>query len=129
MHSRIGRTRFTAAELPPIMIDSVALIAPISPPLTGASSRLLPFADTFAASACVATGEMLLISMTTEPVARASRTPFVPAITASTSGVSATIVMTTEACLATSAGELAPTAPALTSSSSAARLLLKTTTW
>ena len=38
MHSSTGRTRVNAASSPPTMIESVALIAPISPPLTGASS-------------------------------------------------------------------------------------------
>ena len=65
--ARIGRTRANAASSPPTMIDSVALMAPISPPLTGASSIDAPFSATCAASRSVATGEMLLMSMTTAP--------------------------------------------------------------
>ena len=42
MHSSTGRTRASAAASPPIMIDSVPLMAPISPPLTGASSIVPP---------------------------------------------------------------------------------------
>jgi hypothetical protein len=40
--SRIGRARSNAAASPPTMIDSDALIAPTSPPLTGASSMAAP---------------------------------------------------------------------------------------
>ena len=128
MHSRIGRTRARASLSPPTMMESVALMAPTSPPLTGASIMVPPLAATSAARRRVATGEMLLMSITTVPVAIVSRMPAGPAITASTSGVSGTIVMMMLACDATSAGELAAMAPAATSSVTAGVLRLNTTT-
>ena len=79
------------------MIDSVALIAPISPPLTGASSIAPPFRPRCAASRSVATGEMLLMSITIAPCCSAESTPSSPVSTSSTSGVSGSIVMTTDA--------------------------------
>ncbi len=62
------------------MIDSVALTAPISPPLTGASSIAAPFDATSAASRRATTGEMLLMSITTAPDFRPSAMPSGPAI-------------------------------------------------
>ena len=49
------------------MMDNAALMAPISPPLTGASSIDPPLSATSVARRRVATGEMLLMSMTTAP--------------------------------------------------------------
>jgi hypothetical protein len=67
------------------MIESAALIAPISPPLTGASSIEPPLSATVAASRSVATGEMLLMSITTPPGCSPARTPSDPVSTRSTS--------------------------------------------
>ncbi len=50
------------------MIDSVALIAPISPPLTGASSIEPPFCRDQRREPLGGDGEMLLMSMTIAPV-------------------------------------------------------------
>ena len=126
MPSRIGRTRVNAASFPPTMIDSVALIAPISPPLTGASSSVAPFSAASPAKRFVATGEMLLMSMITAPRWTADRTPSAPVRTSSTSLVSGSIVMITVDCRATSAGEAAAVAPAAATSSDAPRLRLCT---
>ena len=109
------------------MIESDALMAPISPPLTGASSIVAPFDATIDASRRVAAGEMLLMSMTTARRCSPDTTPSAPVSTSSTSGVSGSIVMTTDACRATSAGDEAAFAPAATTSSTGPRLRLWTT--
>ena len=111
------------------MIDSCALMAPISPPLTGASSIEPPFSATSVASRSVATGEMLLMSMTMAPGCSADSTPSAPVSTRSTSGVSGSMVMTMVETRATSAGVAAAVAPAATSSSTAPRLRLWTVRW
>src|SRR5437899_10929764 len=127
MASSTGRARSNAAWSPPAMIDSEALIAPISPPLTGASSIVAPFSATIFASRWVATGEMLLMSITIAPRCTVDSTPSAAVITSSTSGVSGTIVMMMVAWRATSAGDVAAFAPAPTTSSTAPRLRLYTT--
>ena len=99
------------------MIDSVPLIAPMSPPLTGASSMAAPSEAAFSASRRATPGAMLLMSMTIVPGCRAPKTPSGPSSTSSTSGESGTMVMTRVACRATSAGEVPRRAPAATSSS------------
>ena len=102
-------------------------MAPISPPLTGASSIEAPFSATSFASRSVATGEMLLMSMRMAPFWIAESTPSEPVRTRSSSGVSGSMVMTTVAACATSAGVAAALAPAAASSSEAPRLRLCTT--
>ncbi len=49
------------------MIDSVALIAPISPPLTGASSIVAVWRAASSASRRAVAGAMLLVSMRIVP--------------------------------------------------------------
>src|SRR5499426_1529974 len=127
MPSRIGRTRLNALSSPPTMIDSVPLIAPISPPLTGASRSVAPFSAAAAAKRLIAIGDMLLMSMITAPRWTAGSIPSAPVRTASTSAVSGSIVITTVDCRATSAGEPAAVAPAAATSSVAPRLRLCTT--
>ena len=68
-------------------------MAPISPPLTGASSIDAPFSAISFASLCVAAGEMLLMSITSDPGRTADSTPSGPVSTSSTSDVSGSIVM------------------------------------
>ena len=75
------------------MIESVPLIAPMSPPLTGASSIVAPSAFARSASRRAGPGAMLLMSMMMVPGCRALKTPFGPSSTSSTSGESGTIVM------------------------------------
>ena len=128
MHASTGRARSKAAVSPPTMIESVPWTAPISPPLTGASSKVAPRAATWSARRRVATGEMLLMSMITLPGASPSRTPPSPAIIRSTSGVSGSIVMTIEDCRARSGTVGGAVAPAATSSSTGPRLRLNTCT-
>ena len=66
------------------------------------------------------------MSIRTAPFRTPSNTPFGPASTSSTSGVSGTIVMTTVASRATSAGAPATRAPANSSVSTGPRLRLWT---
>src|SRR5438045_3127095 len=73
--SRIGFTFSNASASPPTMIDSVPLTAPISPPLTGASSICAPSDFAFAASRRATPGAMLLLSMMIVPRASAPDTP------------------------------------------------------
>ncbi len=127
MHASTGCIRANVASSPPTMIDSDPLTAPISPPLTGASSIVAPLDATTAARRVVAAGEMLLMSMTTALGRSAETTPCGPVRTSSTSGVSGSMVMTIGARRATSAGDPAAVAPDATSSSTGPRLRLCTT--
>ena len=90
------------------MIDSVRVDrADLAAADRRVEHRRRPSRATSAASRSVATGEMLLMSMTMAPFWRAERTPSGPVSTRSTSGVSGSIVMTMEDARATSAGEVA----------------------
>ena len=109
--SRIGLTAANASASPPTMIDSVALMAPISPPLTGASSIVRaarrpraaePARDRRRDAAHVDHDGVALDRA--EDAVRASST-------SSTSGESGSIVMMRVACRATSAGDAARVAP------------------
>jgi hypothetical protein len=71
----MGRTRFSASASPPIMIDSVALIAADFPSAHRAIEHRAAMRGHLAASLRVTTGEMLLMSITTEPRCNAVRTP------------------------------------------------------
>ena len=99
--SNNGKTFSNVFAGPPTMIDRVALRAPTSPPETGASRYSQPSALIFCANTFVAIGEMELMSTTTWPWLRPAATPFSANNTASTSGVSGTIVMTMSARSAT----------------------------
>jgi hypothetical protein len=110
------------------MIDSDALIAPISPPLTGASSMVAPSDDARAASRRAVAGAIVLVSMRIVPRCRALNTPSGPSMTSSTSGESGSIVMMRVARRATSADDVARTAPAATNSSTGPWLRLWATT-
>ncbi len=125
---RISRTDSSAAASPPTMNVNVPSIAPISPPLTGASSMAAPSSCARPANRRAMAGEIVLESTTTVPFCIAPNTPFAPSSTFSTSGPSGNIVMTTRAACATSAGEFAAVAPAATSASTGPRLRLWTTT-
>jgi hypothetical protein len=72
-----------------------AVIAPMSPPLTGASSIVPPSDLARSASRRATPGAMLLMSMMIVPGWSAVKTPFGPSSTSSTSGESGTIVMMT----------------------------------
>ena len=54
-----GRRRSNAASSPPTMIESVPASAPSTPPLTGASSIVMPFAARSAASLRTRVGEFV----------------------------------------------------------------------
>ena len=94
------------------MIDRVPASAPFTPPLTGASIIWTPFSARRSAMERVTEGDMVLMSMTTDPGAAPSITPSGPAMTCSTSGESETQVMTISLLLAASLGEEALEAPA-----------------
>jgi hypothetical protein len=127
MASSSGFTVAKAAASPPTMMERVPLMAPISPPLTGASSIVAPREAARPASRRATSGAILLQSMTIVPRCRALKTPSGPSSTRSTSGESGTIVKMRVACRATSAGELARAAPAATTSSTGSGLRLCTT--
>ena len=65
--SRIGLTVANAAASPPTMIESVPLIAPMSPPLTGASSIVAPSARARLGERRADAGAMLLMSIRIVP--------------------------------------------------------------
>jgi hypothetical protein len=89
---------------PPTKIDNVPFCAPSLPPDTGSSSIATPRPASRAAKSRVADGEIVDMSTTSVPGAAPSATPSGPKRTASTSGVSETIVTTTSLALATAAG-------------------------
>ncbi len=128
MTSRIGFIVSNVWLSPPTMIESVPLIAPMSPPLTGASSMVPPSDEACSASRFATAGRMLLQSTMIVPGWIALNTPFGPSSTCSTSGESGTIVMIRVACRAISAGELARVAPEATRSSTGPWLRLWATT-
>ena len=91
----------------------VPSIAPISPPLTGASRREAPSSFARAASRRAIAGAIVLESTITVPFDIAPKTPFSPSSTSVTSGPSGSIVMMYFAAFATSAGDVAAVAPSL----------------
>jgi hypothetical protein len=97
MMSRSGRAAAKSPASPPTMIESVPLIAPMSPPLTGASSILPPRSCAFCASRRATAGAMLLMSMMIVPGCIVVKTPSGPSSTRSTSGESGTMVITRDA--------------------------------
>ncbi len=98
------------------MMESVAFRAPTSPPETGASSQSQPFSANRLANFFVAIGLIELMSMRILPGLKPSAMPSAPNTTASTSGVSGTMVMTASQRSATSRGEPQAMAPASISS-------------
>src|SRR5260221_6333812 len=124
--SKTARARSTSAASPPTMIESRASIAPISPPETGASSVLKPFAAARSAMSRDATGEMLLMSTTSSPSCVPSAMPAGPNVTASTSGAFVTIVTTMSERSATSRGVVTTVAPRSFSESARASVRLVT---
>jgi hypothetical protein len=93
------------------MMESVPSMAPASPPETGASSMEAPRSLTFSESSSVTTGEMVLMSTSSEPCWMPSSTPTSPATTSLTWGESGSRVMITSLCAATSPGLAATSAP------------------
>jgi hypothetical protein len=109
------------------MIDSAPSIAPFSPPDTGASSIATPLAAIASPTFLDTIGEMVDISAKIRPLRAPSMIPFGPSATCSTSGELGSIVMSTSHWAATSFGDVAAFAPALTISSTGPRLRLWTT--
>ena len=113
--SRTGRTRSRASAVPPHMIESVPLIAPCSPPEIGASMNATSRSASRAAIWRVTAGEIVDMSITTEPGRMRSMIPGVPGwpkTTASTSSEARTQITIVLARLATSAGDSPRSAPA-----------------
>jgi hypothetical protein len=77
------------------MMESVPSMTPASPPETGASSMEAPRSLTFSESSSVTTGEMVLMSTSSEPCWMPSSTPPSPATTSLTWGESGSRVMIT----------------------------------
>src|SRR6185369_1750613 len=99
-----GLARSRSAASPPMKIDRVPFFAPSLPPETGPSSIWTPVAASRSANWRVADGEIVDMSTTSVPAAAPSATPAGPKRTASTSGVSETMVITTSLAAATAAG-------------------------
>ncbi len=110
------------------MMDSVAALAPASPPDTGASIIRRPLSTACAASAVVTSGRIEEKSMMSVPGLAFSNTPPSPASTSCTSGESGTMTATTSASLTASATESAPLPPAATSAATFSGLRLYPTT-
>src|SRR5262245_1420712 len=109
-----GFTRAKTSGRPPTMIARVAACAPAGPPETGASRCSRSRALSFAAISRVATGDTVAMSTTTVPGRAPSTMPSAPSATPSLSAVAVTIVKTTSALAATSAGDAQRFAPAST---------------
>jgi hypothetical protein len=122
----MGRHSLKTAASPPTMMVRVPSRAPVSPPLTGASSILTPFAANEAETLLVTLGEMVLMSISTSPSCAPSATPPLPRTTSFTASESVSIVMTTSTRSAVAFGEGEDDAPAETSSSTPGLLLLQT---
>ncbi len=86
-------------------------MAPISPPLTGASSMTAPSEAARAASLCAVAGAIVLMSITIVPGCIEENTPPGPSMTSTTSGESGSMVMMRAARRATSPGDQARRAP------------------
>jgi hypothetical protein len=86
--SKRGRALSKSSALPPTMIESVPCCAPTSPPETGASSMFALICFTSAANSSVTTGEIVLMSTSSEPSLMPSSTPFSPITTSLRSGES-----------------------------------------
>ncbi len=121
MASKNGRARANASASPPAMMESVAFLAPIGPPETGASTMSMPAALRSAAMRRTATGEMVLMSAMRRPRGGFASRPASPWTTSSTCGVSGSMVMAISASRAASAGLDAASAPSAASSSIASR--------
>ena len=95
------------------MIDNRASRAPMSPPETGASNAITPFANASSAIRTAKPGRLVVISTIALPGARPASAPSSPRITSSTSEGYPTIVKTTSLCNATSRGLEQADAPRL----------------
>jgi hypothetical protein len=124
---KIGRTFSKVALSPPTMIESAPSMAPFSPPETGASSIATPLASSAVPTFLETIGEIVDMSAKIRPRRAPSTMPLGPSATSSTSGEFGSIVMSTSHCAATSLGEPAALAPALTISSTGPLLRLWTT--
>jgi hypothetical protein len=93
------------------MMLSVPARAPMSPPLTGASSASTPILRSSAAIRRVVSGLIVLLSIVIVPARAPSMIPSGPSTTCSTSGESGRLVKTNSLCAATSRGDVARIAP------------------
>src|SRR3954452_19790012 len=120
--SHSGFARAKSSSRPPAMIESVASRAPTSPPLTGASTQPIPRAPHSCAISRVTTGEIVLMSTTSEPDRAPASRPSSPSRTSRTWGESGSMRITTSAFSATSRALDAATPPSAAISSTLARV-------
>ena len=73
--SNSGITVATAASSPPIMIDSARLRAPTSPPETGASTALQPWATARSLISRASVGSVVVMSTSRPPGFAPARMP------------------------------------------------------
>eukprot|EP00967_Tisochrysis_lutea_P143960 scaffold268208_cov37-Tisochrysis_lutea.AAC.1 len=79
-------------------MESVAALAPMSPPETGASSAATPCTAAHAATVRASDGVEVVISISIAPGLSPANTPVGPRMTSSTSDGAPTMVKTTSAC-------------------------------
>src|SRR5437667_6657610 len=120
--------RSRTSRSPPIMNVSSPFSAPCLLPVTGASSQAAPFPALRQASLRLTLGLIVLESITMAPARRVSRIPPLPVTTSSTAAVSLTMIMTTSAWRAASAGLATTVAPAFSRASALLRVRLNVVT-
>jgi hypothetical protein len=117
---RTGRHASRTALSPPTMSVRAPCSAPVTPPVTGASSMPTPRAAAAAPTARTVSGSTVLMSMRTLPSLAPSRIPPGASATSRRAAGSATMVITMRLAAATSAGRrptrTAPPAAAANSS-------------
>ena len=104
------------------MMDSRASRAPTSPPETGASTACAPDSSARRAISTASEGSLVVMSTSNAPGRHAPSTPDGPSTTSRTSSGNPSMVNTTSAFAATSAGSSAQRAPASSRASALARV-------
>uniref|UniRef100_A0A6B0ULM0 Putative secreted protein n=1 Tax=Ixodes ricinus TaxID=34613 RepID=A0A6B0ULM0_IXORI len=79
MQSRISFAAWASASFPPTMNVSVPALAAFTPPDTGASMKVAPFASTSFAISCDTEGSIVLLSIKSDPVCTFDMMPLSPA--------------------------------------------------
>src|ERR1017187_467108 len=123
--SSSGRCCSSRSASPPTMIVSFPSAAAGVPPLTGASSTRTPSGASSRSTSSRLMPVAVVISISVLPGEKPSRRPLTPRTTSFSSASAGSIVMTTSACRATSAGVATSAAPRLASASAGSRRLWK----
>src|SRR5699024_9308531 len=127
--SKMGLASSKSAASPPTMMDNAALIAPGSPPETGASSIRKPLSRASAASSTATSGRIEEKSMMSAPALAWANTPSSSSRrTPATSGESGTMIAMTSAS-ATASATLSEDLPPAARRSSYFGLRLRPVTW